>query len=156
LRLACPACGRGRLFRRYFVRAERCSKCGHEYERENGYWVGGAEVHMFFSYGLSVLICVPILIVFGSSTAIQCALIAGHVILSLLLFRYARAVFLAIDYRLDPVRPPADGDGGLGAIDPVGPRMPPRPKRVAVKPRHRPAKRKPVARPGASRHLKAG
>lgn len=113
-------------------------------------------MHMFFSYGLSVLICVPILIVYGSSTAVQCALIAGHVLLSLVLFRYARAVFLAIDHRLDPARPPIDPEGGLGAADPVSPRMPPRPKRVVVKPRHRPAKRKPVARPGSSRHLKAG
>jgi uncharacterized protein (DUF983 family) len=125
LRLSCPACGRGRIFRRYFVRAERCSGCERRFEREEGYWVGGSEVHMFASFGLSVLVCLPFLVVFEPTPLLYAAVILGHVVLSLLVFRYSRAVFLALDYWLDPAAPPAGGDDPGGAPAPVRP--PPRP-----------------------------
>lgn len=135
--LTCPACAKGKLFRRYFLREEGCTHCKREFEREQGYWVGGAEVHMFLSYGLSVLICIPILILYGNSPGMQAALIAGHVALSLSLFRYARALFLAVDYRLDPSGPPADPDGDGDSGAPVRPRTPPRLARHRVKRRGR-------------------
>ena len=85
MRLRCPACGHGRLFRRYFVRKDRCGHCGWKFEREAGHWVGGSEVHMFASYGLSVFLFVPILVLMRPTPALLAAVIAGHVALSLLL-----------------------------------------------------------------------
>ena len=48
-RLRCPRCGKGSLFRSFFERSEDCSECGWVYERGEGFWVGGSEVHMFAS-----------------------------------------------------------------------------------------------------------
>jgi uncharacterized protein (DUF983 family) len=116
LRLACPACGRGRIFRRFFLRAERCAGCSRAFEREEGYWVGGSEVHMFVSFGLSVALSVPFLVLLEPSPALYAGVLGGHVLVSVAIFRYSRAIFLAVDFYLDPGPPPAGGDdkGGLG------------------------------------------
>jgi len=138
LRLSCPACGRGRIYRRYFRRAESCTSCRRRFEREEGYWVGGSEVHMFASFGLSVLLCVPFVVLFEPTPAIYAAVILGHVILSLLVFRYSRAVFLGIDYWLDPGPPGARGDDPGDATAPARPRpMPGRARRRARRAVHR-------------------
>ncbi|MHC4133457.1 MAG: hypothetical protein ACYS0K_00595 [Planctomycetota bacterium] len=132
LRLACPACGRGPLFRRYFVRADRCSHCRWKFERGAGHWVGGSEVHMFAAYGISVLICIPVLILAGRSPFVLGAVIAAHVVLSLAVFRYSRALFLGLDYLFDPARPPGGGGGGSREATrpcPPAPRARPRARR---------------------------
>jgi uncharacterized protein (DUF983 family) len=106
LRTRCPRCGTGAIFERSIVRAERCDHCHWEYERGQGFWIGGSEVHMFASYGISVLLFIPPLILLGSTTAVQIGVIAGHVVCSLLLLRYSRSVFIGLDYYFDP------GEGG--------------------------------------------
>jgi uncharacterized protein (DUF983 family) len=120
-RLRCPACGHGRLFRRLFVRKDLCGHCGWEFERGAGHWVGGSEVHMFASYGLSVILFVPVLVLVTPTPALLGAVIAGHVVLSLLLFRWSRALFLGIDYFIDPARPDHDDDDGPGGMPAVLP-----------------------------------
>ncbi|HEX5136083.1 MAG TPA: hypothetical protein VFY93_03865 [Planctomycetota bacterium] len=116
LRISCPACGRGRIFRRFFLRAERCAGCGRPFEREEGYWVGGSEVHMFASFGLSVILCVPFLVLFPPTPLLYAGVLLGHVAVSVAIFRYSRALFLAVDFYLDPGAPAVNGDdpGGLG------------------------------------------
>ena len=126
LRAVCPACGKGALYRRGFKRNEICSHCGRRFEREQGYWIGGSEVHMFGSYGLSVLLLVPIMVLVYASPAMQAAAVLGHLIVSLAIYRYSRATFLALDYKLDPASPdggdPGDDDG---PHHPAWPRWPP-------------------------------
>jgi uncharacterized protein (DUF983 family) len=130
-RLACPACGRGRLFRRYFLRAERCAACRWRFERGEGHWVGGSEVHMFVSYGLSVLACVPFLMILDPTPFLYGAVLGGHVLVSLVVFRYSRAIFLALDLYLDPEAPAAGGDDRDGLGEPVRPRPGPGTRRRA-------------------------
>ncbi len=125
LRLRCPQCGNGRIFRSHFVRANACSHCGWRFEREAGFWVGGAEVHMFLSYGLSVLLFVPVLILFGDPVWVKVGAIAGHALLSLLLFRWSRAAFIGIDYLIDPDAGEARDDGHEGGEEPAFPRRRP-------------------------------
>ena len=134
-RLRCPRCGKDSLFRSFFVRAERCAECHWVYERGEGFWVGGSEVHMFASYGVSVVIFIPLLILLGPSPAVQIGVILGHVICSILLFRWSRALFIGFDYYVDPG--PAeggDGGGGSGVKKPVGtgPRREPKRETIEV------------------------
>lgn len=138
LKLRCPRCGCGKLFRSFFMRAESCEHCEWKYEREEGYWVGGSEVHMFASYGLSVVIFMPLLIVLGPTPAVQAGAILGHVVCSLLLFRYSRSAFIGIDYFLDPGPrdPDDDGGGSEGVPNKPAPRAP---LRGAKMPRRMPA-----------------
>jgi hypothetical protein len=65
---------------------------------------------MFASFGISVLLCVPALILAGPATSVMVGVVIGHVVVSLTLFRYSRAIFLGLDYLLDPAAPPDDDD----------------------------------------------
>jgi len=125
LRLACPACGRGRVFARPFLRAETCGHCHWRFERGDGHWVGGAEVHMFASYLLSVFVCIPALILMGRTPLAMGLVMAGHVAVSLAVFHFSRAVFLGMDYWFDPTESRRDEDGDEGRGEPVRPRTPP-------------------------------
>jgi len=80
---------------------------------------------MFAAYGLSVALSLPLLLLFEPTPLLQTALLAGHVLLSLTLFRYSRAVFLALDFYLDPVGPPGRGDDRDRPAAPARPRTPP-------------------------------
>jgi hypothetical protein len=80
---------------------------------------------MFASYGLSVLLSVPFLVLFEPTPLLYAAVLAGHVALSLTVFRYSRALFLALDYYLDPAVPPGPGDEGGGAPARARPRPAP-------------------------------
>ena len=109
-RLVCPVCGKGKLFKSHFCRRERCAHCRWRFERGEGFWVGGSELHMIASYGLSMLVCLPVIFIAGATPLILTCAIAGHVVFSLLAFRYSRAVFIGIDFLLDPGPPPPPDD----------------------------------------------
>src|SRR5438552_2272733 len=55
LRLRCPRCREGRLFRSTFEMADPCPVCGLLYEREPGYFMGA----LFCSYALALAIFLP-------------------------------------------------------------------------------------------------
>ena len=122
-RLACPVCGKGKLFKSYFCRRERCAHCKWRFERGDGFWVGGSEVHMIASYGLSMLVCLPVILIAGATPVILGCAIVGHVVFSLLAFRYSRAAFIGIDFLLDPGLPPPPDDDHR-AREPARPRPP--------------------------------
>ena len=124
LRLRCPCCGRGSLFRDYFVRADDCDACGWKFERGEGHWVGGSEVHMFVSYFASVFVCIPLLVALGRTPLVMAGVILGHIGLSLVLFRLSRSVFLAVDYFVDPGDAPPGDDDDDGGPPLIRPRTP--------------------------------
>ena len=111
IRLRCPCCGGGKLFRRYFRMYADCPNCKLHYERGPGYFLGSA----YINYGLTTLLMTIIYVV--------CVLIAGfsnrEVLIPLLLFvtvfpavffRYARSFWLGMDCYFDP--PDADSAAG--------------------------------------------
>ena len=51
LRLRCPICGKGKLFRGYFDSPERCPSCGYFFMRESGYFLP----HVVIGYGFTVV-----------------------------------------------------------------------------------------------------
>ena len=52
LRLRCPRCGEGKLFKGLFAMADACSSCGLDFQREQGYYIGA----MYINYGMTTLI----------------------------------------------------------------------------------------------------
>jgi uncharacterized protein (DUF983 family) len=106
LRLRCPACGRGRLFRKELLMHPRCQGCGFRFEREPGYWLGS----IYVNYGLTALIVtVAYFALFFSelfeSNHILWLLTAFCVLFPLWFFRYARAIWVAVDLYIDPAQP---------------------------------------------------
>ncbi len=103
LRLKCPRCGEGPLFKNWFVMHAKCPHCGLRYERAPGYFLGSAYVN----YGIIALSMTAMYmgLHFGagySNQVLAPPLIAYCIILPLFLFRYARAWWLAMDCYCDP------------------------------------------------------
>ena len=54
IKLRCPCCGHGRLFKTAFRTHDHCSACGERFEREPGQWCGAVYINL----GLSGLLAV--------------------------------------------------------------------------------------------------
>jgi uncharacterized protein (DUF983 family) len=102
VRLRCPACGVGPLFRGPFAMAAGCRGCGLSFEREPGFYLGS----IYINYGVTV-ICTGLLyaaLVLGLRTSHQTALAATlvmAVVLPVAFFRHARAWLFAMDHSVN-------------------------------------------------------
>ncbi len=106
LRLRCPVCREGPLFRSLLSMHRNCPRCGVPFEREHGYYLNS----MFIAYVLGFLVIVPsavLLAMRNVSVALFAAIIiAETIIVWPLIFRYARSLWVHVDQLLDPrVRP---------------------------------------------------
>ncbi|MAW65008.1 MAG: DUF983 domain-containing protein [Flavobacteriales bacterium] len=105
----CPRCRKGEVFKHknpYHIKfgeiEKRCPSCKLVYEMEQGFWYGA----MYISYAFGVIISVPIVIVLLSKTSLEIFQITGVIfcvlfVLSPVLFRYSRSVWLHIFIRYD-------------------------------------------------------
>ena len=105
LRLRCAACGQGRLFRNWIQVHPHCGNCGFHFERGPGYWLGS----IYVNYGLTALIVTGgyFAIFFSDLLTPQHTLFlltAFCLLFPLWFFRYARAIWLALDSYFDPPR----------------------------------------------------
>ena len=118
LRLACPACGRGRIFVSAWRMARRCPACGLPFEREDGYFVGAMYVGMIATSMIAIgLYAIGRLLLDLTDAVLMAILLAVMLALPPLLWRHTRAIWLALDYAIDP-RPPSGGGGPPGAAAP--------------------------------------
>jgi uncharacterized protein (DUF983 family) len=115
LRLKCPRCGVGSLYAKPFKMNPACARCGVQFEREQGYFVGA----IYINYAATVAIAVPGFFLLDAFTEItinqQLALwVPFAVIFPLLFFHHSRSLWLALDhffnpadklYRIPPKRP---------------------------------------------------
>lgn len=102
LRLRCPHCYRSALFSGLWRMHTHCQVCGITYERETGYFMNA----IFFGYLLGFLVILPLNVLlyaieaplfwFGFGT------LAALTLLSPLIFRYSRAIWMHLDEMLDP------------------------------------------------------
>lgn len=102
LRLRCPQCGEGRLFIGWMTMPHHCSHCNFVFERAPGFFLGSTYMNYGFTtisltvlymglhYGLEV-----------SNAVLAPVLMAYCLVVPLILFRYARAWWLAMDCFFD-------------------------------------------------------
>ncbi len=106
LRLRCPRCGTGRLFAGLFTMHERCASCDLLFEREPGYFIGA----MYINYAMTAVLSIGGFLLLDAYTAIS---VTAQIVLwgafavafPLFFFRYARSLWLAVDYRISPEEP---------------------------------------------------
>ena len=104
LRLRCPRCREGRLFRSTFHMADPCAVCGLLFEREPGYFMGA----LYFSYFLAVAMLAPMFALLWLALPnvhviwIMLACMALYLPLIPVFFRYARALWLYWDRSWSP------------------------------------------------------
>jgi len=78
---------------------EQCAACGFRYEREQGYFVGA----IYVNYAVTVVVAAGTVLVLdwtlGLTLTAQLAIgIALGALVPLLFFRYARSLWLSLDY----------------------------------------------------------
>ena len=98
LRLRCPRCGDGPLFRGLVQMHDACGHCGLSFRREPGFYLGS----IYLNYGATVIVTglLYAALVLGAGTSNEVALgicLAVAVLLPVLLFRHARSLLLALD-----------------------------------------------------------
>src|SRR5262245_30340912 len=103
LKLYCPLCGKGKLFRGWFTVHQQCHNCGARFEREPGFFLGS----IYINYGLTALIVAiayPLMLFVWQlpERTLLIGAVAFTVIFPMLLFPWARSVWLAFDQWNDP------------------------------------------------------
>lgn len=107
LRLRCPCCGKGRLFRRGLTMHERCSTCGLVFEQEQGYFVGA----IYINYAATAALTIGGYLLLDTYTelSLRALMILGvgvAVVFPLAFFRHSKSFWLALDFLFNPQRPP--------------------------------------------------
>lgn len=118
LRMRCPRCLRGKLFRGLLDMWERCPQCGFVFEREEGYFTGAMYVSTIITLPLvSVVFLVGWLLSSRTLLAAEVLLLVTAVVcvpLIPLIFRYSRTLWLYFDWGFGPDR---DTEGRSGTED---------------------------------------
>jgi uncharacterized protein (DUF983 family) len=100
----CPRCRTGRIFAATFSMHDACPLCGLPFRREEGFWLGA----MYFSYGLAVVLLVPLFFFFQwllpNFPGLLVAVIATlpYVPLTPLIFRYSRVMWIYFEDYVEP------------------------------------------------------
>jgi uncharacterized protein (DUF983 family) len=103
LRLRCPTCGEGNLFRNWISMIDPCGACGRKFDRSPGYLLGS----IYFNYGVTALLVVVIyfslfLTKVMTGRHLLFVLAAFSLLFPLWFFRYARGFWIAFDECFDP------------------------------------------------------
>ena len=115
VRLRCPWCGQGKLFRNWIAMRESCQECGASFKKEPGFFLGS----IYFNYGLTALVVAvayPILLftrTVSNDTLLGFAL-AFSILFPVWFFRYARSLWLGFDQYVDPRQNPDEHRKGRG------------------------------------------
>ena len=103
LRLKCPRCGVGPLFRGFFSMYPDCLSCDLTFEREQGYFVGA----IYINYAATAIIMIAgffwldRFINFSLAQQLIFWSIFG-ITFPLFFFRYSRSLWLSLDYIFNP------------------------------------------------------
>lgn len=109
VRLRCPWCGIGRLFRGRFRMHDACPHCGRVFAPEPGFYLGS----IYINYGVTVIVTGLLYagLVLGLGTPQRVALptcLAVAVLFPVWFFRYARSLLVALDSSVNRHQRPAD------------------------------------------------
>lgn len=104
LRLRCPMCGVGQLFRGLIRMEPTCSECGFQFERGPGYFLGSTYINYGITAALTTWSYVVLHFLFRvSNQVLMPALLLFCAIFPLVFFRYARSLWLSVDSYIDRV-----------------------------------------------------
>jgi uncharacterized protein (DUF983 family) len=94
LKLRCPVCGEGKLFKSYFAMNASCAVCGVGFAREHGQWVGSLDINTL----LTALVAMA-LVGFGPMWDLTTSLavyVPFTVLFPILTFRFVRGFWTGI------------------------------------------------------------
>ena len=106
MRLRCPACGIGRMFRGWFSMNRRCDHCGLWFEPEPGFYLGS----IFVNYAVTATIAsagylIPMAWLGRAPGWLVIPPVLFCLFFPVAFFRQARALWLAVNLYLSPADP---------------------------------------------------
>jgi uncharacterized protein (DUF983 family) len=103
LRLKCPNCGLGSLYRSPFRMNPSCLYCDLVFEREQGYFIGAVYINVIATETTLLLTVLIYGLITGTiTTRILTILFVLALALPLIFFHHSRSLWLAIDHILNP------------------------------------------------------
>lgn len=105
---ACAVCGRRGLTRRGVSLRDHCPRCGFQFERKPGHFVGAVGMSTIFTFGLLLItLVVGILITWPDVEPgpLLGAMIPIAVIVPILVHPTAKTLWVAVDLSMNPLRP---------------------------------------------------
>lgn len=115
MKLRCPECGLGRLYRSPFRMNTHCEYCGLTYEREQGYFIGAIYINIIVTETLLLgTLLIYGLVVGAINQTILTTLVVLAIIIPLLSFHHSRSLWLCLDHVLNPRKrrnEPANSEG---------------------------------------------
>jgi uncharacterized protein (DUF983 family) len=103
LRLRCPVCGRGKIFKGWIKTYERCPVCNYAFEREPGYYTGAVAANLVVSELLIAVIAVPLAA--SQAVSLTVLIILGLTLpflLPLLFYRPTKSLWMSFDHFVHP------------------------------------------------------
>ncbi len=111
----CPVCGSKRIWASFGQTVDRCPSCNYQFEREEGYWVGGLIVAIGIVMLLFVVLFVGGMVLTWPNVPWTALFVVNLVVLGLsplVLFRQSKTLWVWLDItfmmaKKDRPRPPA-------------------------------------------------
>ena len=103
---ACPVCGQRRLTRRWVVLCEQCPRCGFQFERKPGHFVGAVGMSTISTFALLLItLVVGIALTWPDVRAapLLIPMLPIAVLVPLLGHPTAKTLWVAIDLMMNPV-----------------------------------------------------
>ena len=104
LRLRCPVCLEGKVFRSLFETHPRCPQCGYYFARESGYFLGS----VYFGYGATLFVVLAAWLIAAyvarleSDLTVLAILLVTAIAFPIWFFRYSRMLWMVLDLYLNP------------------------------------------------------
>jgi len=104
VRLRCPVCLEGRVFRDLYNARRNCERCGFFFSRESGYFLGSVYLGYGATLALALVLWFLLSRVFGMGWDLRVliVLLAFVLVFPIWFFRYARMLWMALDLYLNP------------------------------------------------------
>src|SRR5688572_19213910 len=104
LRLRCPVCGKGKIFRGYLDTPDRCPECGFYFMRETGYFLPHAPISYLLIVFAAAFAFVLLRLVFHiqSDAVVLSSMLVFAVAFGVWSNRYTKMIWLTIDLTLHP------------------------------------------------------
>lgn len=104
--MGCPACGKRRLFRRWFMMKDDCPRCGLHFERIEGHWVGAIGINTIVSFAaLGIVVIIGLLLTYPDGSTLRLILIAvaTGLIGPTIFYPMSKTLWTAIDIVMRPL-----------------------------------------------------
>jgi uncharacterized protein (DUF983 family) len=108
----CPYCGSPGIFDGYFALRERCPRCGVQFEREEGYFLGAYALNLivaeFLGLGLAIVLLFKTDLRHLSLIWQEIIAVTLAIAFPVILFPFSRTVWIAMDLVFHPPEPGAE------------------------------------------------